>query len=132
MVEPDLWGEPPPALPANEFCPACQASYRARGQIGICDHEFEGRPLRYWWAIMNPDPAPAAHLLTVGVTLASTYAGATEILKPPQRHLLSVLFDPVVIALAKESGLQAGQSITLYEIAPPKSWRWTAEDRRHY
>lgn len=36
-------------LDPTTFCEACRSLYRSAGRIGICDHDFPGRPLRRFW-----------------------------------------------------------------------------------
>lgn len=111
------------ALAADAFCDACEAEFHRRGSIGQCDHDFPGRPLRWWWANIRP-PLPGRPVgdrrCHIGVAHSSTGAGARELLQPPPRHPVMELDDPAVMNLVRELGQP--EAVVLLEIDVPLPW----------
>ena len=114
---------PPLGLDPRQYCPACRRQFEQRGVIGRCDHPFEGRPLRWWWANIRP-PLPGRPVgdarIHVGVARCSTIGEAGQLLQPPPRHPVMPLDDPRVLAMAE--GLEPNGAVVLLEIEAPIAW----------
>lgn len=112
-------------LDPASFCEACEARFRERGQIGVCEHPFPGRPFRWWWANIEPPAAGETKLRRLGIARARTIDEARELLQPPERHPVSELSDAELIAAC--AGLAEPGSVVLEDQDVPKGWwrRWS-------
>ena len=93
------------SLDPTTHCDACEAEFHQRGSIGICDHDWPGRPLRRFWSSVGPvteDPAPIDAFAPdffsdktartiIAVCWAATWAEARETLETPQQRQVSEL-----------------------------------------
>lgn len=114
-------------LAADRFCLPCEKRFIREGYIGVCDHDFPGRPARWWWCNLRPPIfGGGGGLINVGVVRSSTISRARELLAPPQRHPVMPLDDPAVLAMAE--GLDVDAPFIIPDIPAPTPWhdrRWS-------
>jgi hypothetical protein len=71
------------------YCEACEETFRRRGSIGQCDHDFPGRPLRRFWTLLAaPEGEPRRY--RCAFTRAATFAEAREVLAAPPGRQVSL------------------------------------------
>jgi hypothetical protein len=86
------------------YCEACEETFRRRGSIGQCDHDFPGRPLRRFWTL---EEVCAGGGYVIRVCRAPTWEEARKVLDPAPKRQISAfvtwwLFDEL-------DGLERGE-----------------------
>jgi hypothetical protein len=75
-------------LPADQYCDACEETFRRGGSIGACEHDFPGRPLRRFWSLLECLEEPRRY--RIAFTRATTFAEAREVLQAPAGRQVSL------------------------------------------
>jgi hypothetical protein len=73
------------------YCDACEETFRRRGSIGQCDHDFPGRPLRRFWTLVEARPREDSRpRYLAAFTRAATFDEARKALRAPPGRQVSL------------------------------------------